>query len=139
MDEGYVKLKNNDVRFKNRKFLNIDNEIETMLEPQDITRGAVVSVMCSPHFYEYSRRNKDEEGKGKSSNVEETKGKKIGGTSFEPDGYSLRIDHITLIKRADVGNDFTSPRKRKRLYPNFIIQHYLTECKRKTLHHSPFL
>jgi hypothetical protein len=95
MDKEYVKLKNNDVRFKNHKFPNIDNEMETMLEPEDITRGAIVSLLCSPHFYEYSRRNKDEEDKSKSSNIEERKEKKIGGTRFESDGYSLCIDHIS--------------------------------------------
>ena len=98
MNERYIKLKNNDVLFKSRKFPNIDNEMEIILELEDIIRGAFISIIYSLYFYEYSRRNKNNKDKSKSSNIEERKNKKIREVSFELNSYSLRIDHITLIK-----------------------------------------
>jgi hypothetical protein len=103
-DTGMIKFKNNDRRFRGRDFPNIDDENESSLEPEDITRGAIVSVTCSPYFYEYAGKGEGRKDKGKS-----------GGARFEPDGCSLRMDYITLVARADAGSDFGSPPKKRKI------------------------
>jgi hypothetical protein len=82
MDIEMIKFKNNDRWFHSHDFPNIDDENESSLKSEDITRGVIISVIYNPYFYEYMDKNEGRKDKGKS-----------GDTRFESDDYSLRMDY----------------------------------------------
>jgi hypothetical protein len=75
LDTNMIKFENNNRRFWGCDCPNLDDESNSSLELEDRTRGAIVSVTCSPYFYEYT--DKGDGGKDKG---------KLGTMKFEPDG-----------------------------------------------------
>ena len=78
-----VKFRNNDLQWRGLAFTNIKDSRGRDLETKDISTGAVVSVSCSPFFYEM--RSKDKRRAGNRDD-------------YSPEGSSLRMDSITLVE-----------------------------------------